>query len=240
MSRKSIAFRIKESNFLLGFILLLGMIACMAENKKQEVQSGKDKKNTSANEKGKAAESGKKTILFFGNSLTAGYGLDEQEAFPALIQKKIDSLQLNYEVVNAGNSGETTAGGNERINWILKQKIDVFVLELGGNDGLRGIATEETYKNLQEIIGKVKNAYPGIKILLTGMEVPPNMGQKYATEFRKIFKTLAEKNKVVLLPFLLEGVGGEERLNQSDGIHPTAEGQRIVAENVWKMLKDLL
>lgn len=178
-----------------------------------------------------------KNILFFGNSLTAGYGLDQSEAFPALIQKKIDSLQLPYKVINAGLSGETTSGGLSRINWLLRQEVDVFVLELGANDGLRGIPVTETRKNLQSIIDKVREKNPAVVIVLTGMQVPPNMGQEYAKEFRSVYRELAEKNNTILMPFLLEGVGGEPSLNLPDGIHPTAEGHQIVANNLWEYLK---
>ncbi len=181
-----------------------------------------------------------KTILFFGNSLTAGYGLTPSEAFPNLIQHRIDSLNLPYKVINAGVSGETSAGGNSRIDWILRQPIDVFVLELGANDGLRGIPLSETRKNLQSIIGKVKAKYPDARMLIAGMQIPPNMGKKYTTEFRDIFPALAEQNGGTLIPFLLEGVGGEENLNQEDGIHPTAEGHKKVADNVWKELAKVL
>jgi acyl-CoA thioesterase-1 len=181
-----------------------------------------------------------KNIILFGNSLTAGYGLELTEAYPALIQAKIDSLYHPYKVINAGLSGETTAGGNSRIDWILKQPVHVFVLELGGNDGLRGIPLEETAKNLQQILDKVNEKYPDVKLMLTGMRVPPNMGKPYSENFHKIFGDLASSNKIAFLPFLLEGVGGEPGLNQSDGIHPTAEGQKIVAENVWAVLKELL
>ena len=185
-------------------------------------------------------EKGEKVIVFFGNSLTAGYGLDPTEAFPALIQKKIDSLGLNYEVVNAGLSGETTASGKNRVAWILKQEVDVFVLELGGNDGLRGINLDETRRNLQQIIDKVREESPDAEIVLAGMQIPPNMGAEYAGKFREIFPDLAKSNDVHLIPFLLEGVGGERDLNLPDGIHPNAEGQQIVAENVWQVLKDIL
>jgi acyl-CoA thioesterase-1 len=137
-------------------------------------------------------------------------------------------------------SGETTAGGKSRIEWILQQPVHIFVLELGGNDGLRGIALQQTSQNLQAIIDQVKAKYPDVKILLTGMRIPPNMGKKYADEFQQLYKTLAEKNNIAFLPFLLEGVGGEEKLNQADGIHPTAEGQKIVANNVWEVLKGML
>ena len=182
----------------------------------------------------------KKTIVFFGNSLTAGYGLSPSEAFPAIIQKRIDSLGLPYQVVNAGVSGETSSGGKTRIDWILQQPVDIFVLELGANDGLRGTLLSETKKNLQDIIDKVKAKYPATKLVFAGMEIPPNMGQEYTTEFRNIYTELAKKNSMTLIPFLLEGVGGEPALNQADGIHPTAEGHLIVAENVWKQLEKLL
>lgn len=181
-----------------------------------------------------------KTIVFFGNSLTAGYGLDPAQAFPALIQKKIDSLNLSYKVINAGVSGETSSGGNSRVDWILEQPVDVFVLELGANDGLRGIPITETKTNLQSIINKVKAKYPQAKIVIAGMQMPPNMGQQYTSDFRGIFGELARKNNSSLIPFILEGVGGEAGLNQGDGIHPTTEGHQLVAENVWQELQPLL
>ena len=197
--------------------------------------------NNNADTTNAAAASVKtKTILFFGNSLTAGYGLEITDAFPALIQKKLDSLNLPYQVVNAGVSGETSAGGASRVDWILKQPVDIFVLELGANDGLRGIPVEETRKNLQSIIDKVKAKYPQAKIVLAGMQVPPNMGQQYAADFRTLFPQLAQKNDAALVPFLLEGVGGVTKLNLQDGIHPTAEGHQILAENVWQVLQPLL
>ena len=181
-----------------------------------------------------------RTIVFFGNSLTAGYGIETTRAFPAVIGRRLDSLDLPYKVVNAGVSGETSSGGNSRIDWILRQPVDIFVLELGGNDGLRGIPVEETKKNLQEIIDKVRGKYPSVKIIIAGMQIPPNMGQRYTTAFRNIFPALAEKNNAALIPFLLEGVGGEAAFNLEDGIHPTPEGHRILAENVWEVLEPLL
>ncbi len=181
-----------------------------------------------------------KNIVFFGNSITAGYGVDPTASFPAWIQTKIDSLKLPYKVVNAGLSGETSAGGNSRIDWILRQRISIFVLELGGNDGLRGIPMSETIRNLQAIIDKVRQKYPSSKIVLAGMQIPPNMGEKYTSEFRNVFKQLASRNKVYLIPFLLEGVGGVPELNQPDGIHPNVQGHKIVAENVWKVLEPIL
>ncbi len=182
-----------------------------------------------------------KTILFFGDSLTAGYGLDDpSDAFPGVVQNKIDSAKLPYKVVNAGVSGETSAGGKGRIGWIFKQKIDVFVLELGANDGLRGIPVTETIGNLQDIIDSVKMKYPNARLVMAGMMVPPNMGVKYASDFRGIFPMLAEKNKMALIPFLLKDVAGIPVLNQQDGIHPTTEGAKIVGRNVWEVLKPLL
>lgn len=182
----------------------------------------------------------KNVILFFGNSLTAGMGLEPSEAFPALIQNRLDSLDYNYEVINAGLSGETTASGKNRINWVLNQDVDVFVLELGANDGLRGIPLEETRKNLQDIINTVKEKNPDTKIVLAGMQIPPNMGEEYTSEFRNIFPELAQKNNVALISFLLEGVAGEPKLNQQDGIHPTAEGYKVVAKNVWSVLEKVI
>lgn len=186
-----------------------------------------------------AVTNSKKNVLFFGDSLTAGYGLSDpsDEAYPAVIQHKIDSLKLPYKVINAGVSGETTAGGLSRIDWVLKQKIAVFILELGANDGLRGIPVDETRKNLQSIIDKAKAKYPNAKIIMAGMQVPPSMGADYANSFKAVFPQVAQKNKTDLVPFLLAGVGGNSKLNQADGIHPTAEGAKIVANNVWQVLK---
>ncbi|SFH48697.1 arylesterase [Pedobacter insulae] len=181
-----------------------------------------------------------KNILFFGTSLTAGMGLDPSEAYPALIQNRIDSLKLPYNVINGGLSGETSAAGKGRIDWLLKQPIAVFVLELGANDGLRGIKVTETTKNLQSIIDKVRAKYPEAKMVLAGMQVPPNMGNPYASDFKNMFPTLAKNNNMVLVPFLLENVGGVPKLNQPDGIHPTAEGAKILADNVWLKLKGIL
>lgn len=182
----------------------------------------------------------KKTIVFFGNSLTAAYGLDPSQGFVGLIGERIDSLGLNYKVVNAGLSGETSAGGNSRVDWILRQKIDVFVLELGANDGLRGTSIAETSKNLAAILQKVKTKYPEVKILICAMEALPNMGEKFTTEFRGIFTNLAKKNNATLIPFFLSNVGGIPELNQADGIHPTAKGHQVVTENIWAVLKEVI
>jgi acyl-CoA thioesterase-1 len=181
-----------------------------------------------------------KTILFFGDSLTAGYGLSPEEAFPALIEKKLEKNGKPCKVVNAGLSGETSAGGLSRIDWVLRQPVDVLILELGANDGLRGLPLDQTQKNLQAIIDKVKGKYPKTKIVIAGMMVPPNMGPEYTSKFRKIFPELAKKNNATLIPFLLQDVAGNEKLNQADGIHPNVEGHRIVADNVYKILSALL
>ncbi|MFZ6012725.1 MAG: arylesterase [Bacteroidota bacterium] len=181
-----------------------------------------------------------KVILFFGDSLTAGYGLSVEEAFPALVEQKVNKAGKACKVVNAGLSGETSAGGLSRIDWILRQPIDIFVLELGANDGLRGLPLEQTQKNLQAIIDKVKSKNPKVKIVLAGMMVPPNMGADYTTKFKQIYPDLARKNKAVLIPFLLQDVAGNEKLNLADGIHPNIEGHRIVAENIYKVIHTLL
>lgn len=179
-------------------------------------------------------------ILFLGNSLTAGYGLTADEAFPALIQQKLDSAGYHYRVFNAGVSGETSAGGARRIDWLLRQPIAVLVLELGANDALRGQDLRATRANLQTIIDRTRARYPDVKIVIAGMQAPPNLGPRYTEEFRQLFIDLARENDATLIPFLLEGVGGVPELNQVDGIHPTAEGHRIIADNVWKVLERVL
>lgn len=181
-----------------------------------------------------------KVVLFLGDSLSAGFGLDVAESFPSLIQEKIRRENLPFKVVNAGVSGETTAGGLRRMDWLLKRRIDALVIELGGNDGLRGVAPEETEKNLQGIIDKMRAHNPDAIIVLAGMQAPPNMGKDYADKFRAIFPAISKRNNIPLIPFLLEGVAGNPRLNLPDGIHPTAEGHKIVAETVWKTLKPVL
>ncbi|KQS34099.1 arylesterase [Dyadobacter sp. Leaf189] len=224
------------SFFIYTLFIPLLLFSCDS-GKKEGAESGEETAKAPARQD----SAKKKTIVFFGNSLTAAYGLDDpSQGFVGLIQKKIDSLGLNYKVINAGVSGETTSGGNSRIDWLLKQPLDVFVLELGGNDGLRGIPVPETKKNLQAMIDKVHSKYPQVKIVLAGMQIPPNIGQKYASDFRAVYADLAKKNNITLIPFLLEGVGGEAKLNLPDGIHPTAEGHKILAQNVWVVIEDML
>lgn len=181
-----------------------------------------------------------RSIVVLGDSLAAGYGLDLSEAFPALLQRKISEARLNGSVINAGISGDTTAGGLRRIDWVLKRRVDVLVLELGGNDGLRGIPVGVTRTNLQSIIDRTRQKYPDARIVVAGMQMPPNMGAEYTAAFEKIFPELAKANNAALVPFLLDGVGGRPELNLPDLIHPTAEGHKIVAENVWKALRPLL
>ena len=224
-----------RSFYIILIALSLSLFSC--NSKEKEIKDKSDSDSVSNTVKSTVSI---QNILFFGTSLTAGYGLDLGEGYPELIQHKLDSLKLPYKAINGGLSGETSAAGKARIDWLLKQPVSIFVLELGANDGLRGVPVKETTANLQAIIDKVTAKYPKAKLMMTGMEVPPNMGDKYASDFRNMFKTLAQKNQMTFLPFLLEGVAGIPKLNQNDGIHPTAAGQIIVAENVWSKLQPLL
>ena len=231
------------SRFFLSVLVGILLCCCAPNDKSTDgTERGNNLETTASNTDNTLPPvSGKqKRIIFFGNSLTAAYGLDPQLGFVALIQKKLDSLGYDYQTVNAGLSGETTAGGRERIDWILNQPVDIFILELGGNDGLRGIDPNSSKENLQAIIDAVQQKYPQAKIILAGMEAPPNMGSDFTSAFRKMYPSLAKKNDVALIPFLLDGVGGEPSLNLPDGIHPNEEGHVIVANNIWKVLKNLL
>lgn len=181
-----------------------------------------------------------RTVLVLGDSLAAGYGLDAAQAFPALLQRKVEAAGLAYTVVNAGVSGDTTSGGLRRLDWQLRRRIDVLLIELGGNDGLRGIQPSITRSNIEKMIEKAREKQPSIRIILAGMQMPPNMGGEYTEAFRKIYPELAAKYGVELVPFLLEGVGGVAELNQPDRIHPTAQGQKILADNVWAVLEKVL
>jgi acyl-CoA thioesterase I len=180
------------------------------------------------------------TIVFLGTSLTAGLGLDPDQAFPALIQRKLDSAGLAYRVVNAGVSGESSAGALRRIDWILRQPPAVLVIETGANDGLRGQDVDSLRRNIQAIIDSTRRRAPQARIVIAGMEALPNLGATYARSFREIYPSLARANGVALVPFLLDGVGGVDSLNQQDGIHPNPKGSRIVADNVWRVLKTML
>ncbi|MGD2152193.1 MAG: arylesterase [Gemmatimonadales bacterium] len=187
-----------------------------------------------------ATDTSAPAVLFLGTSLTAGMGLAADEAYPALIQAKIDSAGLDFRVVNAGVSGETSAGGLGRIDWLLRQPVAVLVLELGANDMLRGQDIPAMRANLQEIIDRTRAAHPEARIVIAGMLAAPNLGEPYVDEFEAAFVELAEANGAALIPFLLDGVAGIPELNQPDGNHPTAEGQAIVAENVWAVLGPVL
>jgi acyl-CoA thioesterase-1 len=177
------------------------------------------------------------TVLFLGTSLTAGYGLDPDEAYPALIQRKIDSVGLGYRVANAGVSGETSAGAVRRIDWLLRQKPAVLLIETGANDGLRGLSTDSLKANIQTIIDSARALNPPPRIVLLGMRALPNYGFAYARRFSRLYSDLADKNDLPLVPFLLKGVAGEDGMNQADAIHPTAAGQRRIAETVWEVLE---
>ena len=187
-----------------------------------------------------AAETPAKSVVFLGDSLTAGFGVQPTEAFPALIAEKIRAAGLAFEVQNAGLSGDTSAGGLRRIDWLLQRPIDVLVIELGANDGLRGLDLKSMKANLQAIIDKAKAKNSSVKIVLAGMQVPPNLGPEYAAGFQRVYAELARDNNAILVPFLLEGVGGQRELNQADLIHPNPAGHRIIADLVWRTLEPIL
>ncbi len=187
-----------------------------------------------------ASEDVRSVVLFLGTSLTAGMGVGVESAYPALIQEKIDSVGSLFRVVNAGESGGTSAGGVRRIDWLLRQPVAVLVLELGANDGLRGQDVAALSSNLQTIIERTLDVHPDARIIIAGMEAPPNLGHEYTSEFRSVFVDVAQQSSVPLIPFILEGVAGIPELNQSDGIHPTADGQSIMAETVWQVLEPVL
>lgn len=221
------------------FALLIAFAFSISCSNSPDATTSGENTDASTKEPDSGTEKRKKVLLFFGNSLTAGYGLESSESFPSLIQAKLDSLGFEYEVINAGVSGETTATGSNRVDWVVeRQPVDIFVLELGANDGLRGVPVIETKKNLGIIIDKVRKAHPDVTILLAGMMVPPSMGPEYSSAFNKIFNEVAQEQKVTLIPFLLDGVAGIDSLNLPDGIHPNAAGEKIVAENVWQILKE--
>jgi acyl-CoA thioesterase-1 len=221
---------VRPLSVFLSILVILAGCGTSSESKKQNpTDIEKTKVNTA-----------QKTILFFGNSLTAGYGIEQEDSFAGLTQARLDSLQIDYRVINGGLSGETTAGGLSRLDWFLEDEPTIFVLELGGNDGLRGIIPSESKKNLLGIIEKVQTKYPETKIILAGMQIPPNMGQEYTDEFKKIYPQIATEKNVTLIPFLLEGVAGNPNLNLPDGIHPTESGHKIVFETIWIYLKNLI
>lgn len=184
--------------------------------------------------------SAQKTVVILGDSLAAGYGVDPAEAFPALLQRHSETAGLPFTVVNAGVSGDTTAGGLRRLDWLLRRPVDVLVVELGGNDGLRGLPPESTRSNLLSIINRTRAKNPGVQVIVAGMQMPPNLGEDYTTKFQAVFPEVAREQNATLLPFLLDGVGGIPELNQADLIHPTAKGHAIIASNVWTVLEPVL
>ncbi len=239
---------INPSSLKTSFSKVLTIILCMGIT--FSLTSCKDAKSSKSTEE-KAIETSnkddqptetdnKKVIMFYGNSLTAGYRLEENESFPSLIEDRLDSLNMNYSVINAGLSGDTSYDGLKRLDWVLRSKVDVFILELGANDMLRGLPLKNTRENLFNIVKKVKSKYPNAKIGLCAMGGAPNMGADYVREFEKIYKDLASNEKITYIPFFLEGVAGNPALLLQDGKHPNAEGQKIVAENIWNTLKTLL
>lgn len=209
--------------------------------RQQGVPSAAAERSPESQPPGDATGDDRPTIVFVGTSLTAGLGLpDPDEAYPALIQTKIDSLGLNYRVVNAGVSGETSAGALKSIGWLMRSPANVVVIETGANDGLRGLSVQAMRENIQGIIDTVKSRHPDARIVLAGMEAPPNLGARYTSEFREAFPELARANGATLVPFLLQGVAGVDSLNQADGIHPNQKGAQVVADNVWEVLRPIL
>ncbi len=187
-----------------------------------------------------SASSSRRVLLVLGDSLAAGHGVDESQAFPALLQRMIDEAGLSFEVVNAGVSGDTTAGGLRRLNWLLRRPVDVVVVELGGNDGLRGLSLDATRSNLVAIADGIRKKQPKARLVLAGMRMPPNLGEDYVDRFGALFPEVAREKGMVLIPHLLEGVGGRPEFNLPDLIHPTPAGHTLVASNVWQVLKPVL
>ncbi|UCG87046.1 MAG: arylesterase [Gemmatimonadota bacterium] len=220
------------SKILLGSVLFAAVTGCVVEHSEQA--------DAASHQEALSDSAVRPAVLFLGTSLTAGMGVGVQLAYPALIQQNIDSAALPFRVVNAGESGGTSAGGVRRVDWLLRQPVAVLVLELGANDGLRGQDVDSLRINLQVIIDRTLAKYPEAEVVIAGMEAPPNLGRIYTEAFRQVFVDIAWSNDAALIPFLLEGVAGVPDLNQSDGIHPTAEGQRLMADNVWRVLEPLL
>ncbi len=189
---------------------------------------------------GQSAVEDHPVILFLGTSITAGYGLPSTEAFPALIQSRVEEAGLSYRVVNAGVSGDTSAGGLRRIDWLLRMPVAILVLELGANDMLRGLEAAALQANLQAILDRTRSAYPSSRFVIAGMRAAPNLGVSYGESFEAVYPALASANDALLIPFLLEDVAGIPGLNQVDGIHPTQAGHRVIADRVWKALEPLL
>lgn len=226
---------ISYRNAAIGFLTVALVVCAGGCTKAKHEMSGEFEHPSKS---GVAAEDARAAIIAFGNSLTAGQGVDPDSNYPSMLQRKIDEEGRAYRVLNHGVSGDTSGQGLNRLDAILELKPAIVIVELGANDGLRGIPADVTKQNLAAIIERLQAT--GTRVVLAGMRVPPNYGPLYAGAFRDIFRDLAKKYGTPLIPFFLEGVGGDAALNQDDGIHPTAEGYRIVADNVWKVLKPLL
>ncbi len=216
------------------------LLACAKDGSRSQASGGAVADSTAPVREARPGGARTPLIVFVGTSLTAGLGLDPSEAFPALIQNRLDSLHLRWHTLNAGVSGETSAGALRRIEWVLEDRPEILVLETGANDGLRGLDPDSTRANLEAIVRRARALDPGVEIVLAGMEAPPNLGRRYTSRFREIYREVAEREHVRRIPFLLQGVGGVDSLNQGDGIHPNEAGERIVAENVWRELAPLV
>ena len=216
------------------------MIGCAGSERNASEVSEEDSRERAASAPDGVPPGGRETVLFLGTSLTAGLGLQPEEAFPALIQQKVDSAGLPFRVVNAGVSGETSAGALRRLDWLLRQDFEVLVLETGANDMLRGTNVDSTRANIQAIVDRVRAARPDVRIVLAGMLAAPNLGRRYGSRFREIYPSIAKENEIPLIPFLLEDVGGVAAMNQADGMHPNQEGHAAVAATVWEVLEPVL
>ena len=229
-------------------LLLAVFFGCGTDGNANGATNSRETKNNMSAVKGAAsstvasAQKGIRTpvVLFFGTSLTAGLGLDPEQAFPSLIEKKARDEGLPIKAINAGLSGETSAGAVRRIDWVLRSPADLVVIEVGANDALRGLSTDAARSNLEQVIASVKAKQPRAQLALIQMEAPPNYGRAYTQSFRSIYSDVARKEGIPLLPFLLNGVAGISRLNQPDGLHPNLSGERIVADNLWKSLRPII
>jgi acyl-CoA thioesterase-1 len=232
--------RNRFASFVGALLLAAFSVACQKSGAPDQPPAGMATSASSfAPAKPPTKPDGRPIIVAFGDSLTAGFGLSEDQCFTTLLQRKLDEKERRYRVENAGMSGDTSAGGVSRINWALEEgPVKFLILELGGNDGLRGLPVADMKKNLAEII--VRTQARGVTVILAGMEAPPNMGEEYTSEFRQTYRDLAKKYKLTLIPFLLEGVAGIREMNQPDGIHPNASGEKVMTENVWRELEPLL
>lgn len=238
----------KRKSLLYPTLCLVVLLSSCSSDKSQETTEDLAASNTASPPEsgqkeaklGTTASDSAVRVLFLGDSITAGSGVGQEEAFPYLVSEMAKNEGIEAVVVDGGVSGDTSTGGLNRLDWLLKNRVDVLVLELGGNDGLRGVELTLTQENLSNIIRKTKQTWPGVEIVVAGMQVPPNIGHEYTAQFKAMFPKLAKEHNAVLIPFILEGVGGVKELNQPDGIHPTPKGHQIIAETVWKTLQPIL